>query len=120
MGANLAELIDTGEKRDGRGRRLITAPQREELLRAYAASGLTQRAFARQEGVNYHTLVEWLQRQREKGGGKSVPHFRELSLGAVIARPALLEVTLAGGLIVRGENAAAVAELVRALQPSAN
>lgn len=118
MGANLAELVDTGEKRDERGRRIYAVKQREELLAAYAKSGVTQRAFAKREGINYHTLVEWLYLERHGRRAKpTTPRFRELNLGAVVAtRSALLEVKLPGGLIVRGETAVAVAELVRALQ----
>lgn len=32
---------------------------REELLPAYEASGLTQSAFARREGINYTTFCSW-------------------------------------------------------------
>lgn len=118
MGADLTELVDTGEKRDERGRRIYAAKQREELLGAYAKSGVTQRAFAKREGINYHTLVEWLYLERHGGRAKpTTPRFQELNLGAMVAaRSAMLEVKLPGGMIVRGENAAAVAELVRALQ----
>jgi transposase-like protein len=122
MGANLTELVDTGEKRDAQGRHIYTPEQRAELLAAYAKSRLTQRAFAKREGVKYHTLVEWLYLERHSHRAKpGPPPFRELSLGARVATPsAMLEVRLPGGMIVRGENAAAVAELVRALQRSAN
>ena len=118
MGENLTELVETGEKRDKRGRRIVDAKQRSELLAAYAKSGLTQRVFAEREGVPYNTLVDWLQRERQRGNTVPVaPKFRELSLGAMLpARSAVLEVKLPGGMIVRGEDAAAVAELVRALQ----
>jgi len=116
MGANLAELVDTGEKRDASGRRIYTAQQREELVAAYAKSGLTQRAFAQREGLKYYTLVDWVFRAKHQPA-KAGPRFQELSLGAIVApRSAVLEVKLPDGLIVRGENTAAVAELVWALQ----
>jgi hypothetical protein len=51
------ELIET--KRDERGRRITPAAERETLVRAYEESGLTQKAFARQEGVKYTTFVSW-------------------------------------------------------------
>jgi hypothetical protein len=35
MGAVLTEVIDTGEKRDGRGRRLAAAVQRQDLVAAF-------------------------------------------------------------------------------------
>lgn len=121
MGAILAELIDTGEKRDGRGRRLVTAKQREAMLAEYAQSGLTQRAFAEREGIKYHTLVDWLGQARERGEPvKPGPRFQELRLGPSLASPrtVTLEVVLPNGLVVRGASAATVAELVRALQES--
>jgi hypothetical protein len=116
MGAILTELVETGEKRDGRGRRIVTEDHRQALSVAYAKSGLTQRAFAEREGVNYHTLVEWLGRYRQRKAAKPDPRFRELSLGDVLPPPVKLEVRLPGGIVVCGENALAVAELVRALR----
>ncbi|MDI1248445.1 MAG: hypothetical protein PSV13_06135 [Lacunisphaera sp.] len=114
----MAELIDTGEKRDERGRRIVTTKQRELLLAAYAQSGLTQRVFAEREGIKYHTLVDWLAQARQRGdAAKPGPRFQELRLGPIgtAARAAPLEVALPNGLVVRGTNATAMAALVRAL-----
>ena len=58
------EVVETGARHDGRGRRLESALERERLLERYDASGLTQRAFAQREGINYHTFVAWLGRWR--------------------------------------------------------
>jgi transposase-like protein len=114
-----AEILDGGEKRDTRGRRIADAARRAEVLAAYATSGLTQQAFARQEGVNYHTLVAWLGRERRSA--PTLPtatpgqiSFRQLQLGPTPHRAAL-EVALPGGLVVRGGDAAQVAALVKAL-----
>ena len=38
-----AELVDTGAKRDGRGRRLAVREEAQAALAAYESSGLTQR-----------------------------------------------------------------------------
>ncbi len=38
MGAIIAELVETGEKQDGRGRRRNSAERKEELLRAFRES----------------------------------------------------------------------------------
>ena len=59
-----AELMDEARKRDARGRKIATPERRAELLATFDGSGLTQRAFARREGVNFHTFVAWLQRRR--------------------------------------------------------
>lgn len=56
------ELIRT--KQDERGRRITPAAEREELVRAYRESGLTQKAFADREGIKYPTFVSWLQARK--------------------------------------------------------
>lgn len=53
-------------KHDGGGRRLAAAGERARLLAAYDASELTQRAFARQEAINYFTFAGWLRQRRLK------------------------------------------------------
>ena len=111
-----AEVVDDKQKRDTRGRRIVAAERRAELLAAYDAGGLTQRAFARREGVNFHTLVGWLQRRRGEGAVAPAMRFQELCVASSAKADGTLEVTLPGGLIVRGSSAAAVAELVRALR----
>jgi hypothetical protein len=50
MGAITAEVVDTGEKRDGRGRRVLPRSQRLALIEAFRASGMSMAAFARREG----------------------------------------------------------------------
>ena len=110
-----AEVVDDKQKRDRRGRRIVAVQRRAELLAAYDASGLTQGAFARREGINVHTLVAWLGRRRHEGTARPAVRFREISLAANSAGQVALEVVLPGGMIVRGSSAAAVAELVRAL-----
>jgi transposase-like protein len=85
MGALVAEVIDTGEKRDGRGRRIAAAQQRRELLAVYERSELTQKAFARREGVNYHTFTYWVQqwRRARRAERTDLPavRFAEVRLG---------------------------------------
>jgi transposase-like protein len=53
-------------KQDERGRRITPAAEREALVRAYPESGLTQKAFAKKEGVKYSTFVSWVQAQRRQ------------------------------------------------------
>lgn len=111
------ELVNDERKRDVRGRKIASAQRRRQVLAAYDASGLTQRAFARREGVNFNTLVAWLQKRRAEGAGQPAIRFEEVSLSPESTRATgVLEVTLPGGLLVRGASVAAVAELVRALR----
>jgi len=112
------EVVDDKAKRDRRGRQIIGAQRREELLAEYDASGLTQAAFARRAGINFHTLVAWLGRRRQSVvGAKPAMRFHEVSVAAVSTASTLpLEVSLPGGLVVRGGDARTLAELVRALR----
>ena len=113
-----AEVIDDKQRRDTRGRRIVAAERRAELLTAYEASGLTQSAFARREGINFHTFVAWLGQRRKAGAAAAAApvSFREVCLPQMGRTVPMLEVMLPGGLTVRGSSATAVAELVRALR----
>jgi transposase-like protein len=123
------ELVETGEKRDTLGRRRTPVERRAELLAAYRQSGMTQSAFAQREGLRYSTFCTWAQAEREAGrlpaaqaGRKKrvtrAPsvRFAEVKLGSAAASGASLEVRLPDGTLLRGDNAAALAQLVRALK----
>jgi transposase-like protein len=125
------ELVETGEKRDTLGRRRTPAERRAELLKAYRASGLTQSAFAKREGLRYSTFCTWAQAEREAGrlpmaqpGRKrraaTTPagvRFTEVKLSPMPATMAGgLEVRLPDGTLLRGGSAAELAKLVRALK----
>src|ERR1700678_4126689 len=97
MEAIAAELVDTGAKRDGRGRRLAVRREREAGIAAYERSGMTQRAFAEREGIKCHTFTGWLKRYRP-GGLKAA--FARVKVAT--RAPALLEVALPNGVVVRG------------------
>lgn len=60
MATTYAELVETGDKRDGRGRRLTTVARRSERVVAYRQSGWTMAAFARREGMRYPTFAGWV------------------------------------------------------------
>ena len=116
MGAIIAELVDTGEKRDSRGRRRTPAERREALVAEYRESGLTQAAYARREGVRYSTFAGWVQRSRRPRGPRRAPvRFAEVKWPVPVAA-AGLEVQLPDGLVLRGGSAAELAALVRALK----
>ena len=118
------ELVIDESKRDRRGRRLTAANQREELLRAYDQSGLTQAEFARREGIKYPTFASWVQARRGAAGAASRAgkpfgrvRFTEVPISVLTNRTATdaLSVTLPGGLVVRGSDAVLIAALVKAL-----
>ncbi len=127
---------------DTSGRRFASAQRWAEILAAYPVSGLTQKQYAKQAGVNYHTLVSRLGRARinsdsktgapgagalEAGAlgagasgerpepGRLVPGFIEAILPSVGANVSTLEVVTTSGFIIRGADPVAVATLVRAL-----
>ena len=105
-----AEVVDTGKKRDKRGRQIVQAEERVALLAAYATSGMTQRAFAEREGVKYCTFTAWLARQRKREPEPKVAFARvDLNHGRVAGG---LEVMLPDGVVVRGSNVEQILALV--------
>ena len=117
MGIISAELVAGTDKRDSRGRRLAGEERRLAVLAAYDRSSLTQREFAEQEGVKYHTLVTWLVRRRREQVAK-VPtpetvRFAEVRMPRARAG---LEIVLPNGIVIRGGDAAQVAALIKALE----
>ena len=85
--------------------------RRAELLAAFKASGLSQREYAKREGIDYNTLGALLwQEHRLTMAPFPVPTQRHQSSSGG------LEVTLPGKIVVRGDDASAVAKLVHALR----
>ena len=117
MRAITADLVCTGDKRDARGRNIATEERRSQVLAAYDQSGLTQREFAEREGINYYTLVYWLNRRRQKPA--ATVRFAQVQLPAPVAMPSLLEVVLPDGTTVRGSDVAQLARLVQSLREPA-
>jgi transposase-like protein len=118
------ELVIEERKRDRRGRRLTAAKRREELLRDYDRSGLTQAEFARREGIKYPTFASWVQLRRNAAdaapradGPVGRVRFAQVPMSALAGRAEgdALSVTMPGGLVVRGSDAALIAALVKAL-----
>lgn len=114
MKALTAEVVDTGQKRDLRGRRIVRSEEREALIAAYERSGMTQKAFAAREGVKFCTFTAWLARRR-RAGQPSRPTFAEVSIptGAVTG---LVEVVLPDGIVIRGGDAQRVAAIAAQLR----
>ena len=89
---------------------------------ALEASGMTQKAFARREGVRYHTLMYWLRERRrvaKAGVAPSAPTLPPVRFHEVkLATPpnSAVEVQLPDGTIVRGGAVRELIALVRALR----
>ncbi len=119
MGAITAEVVDTGEKRDGRGRRAIPRAQRLALIDAYRASGMSMAAFARRERINYTTFAGWMHRAGSVAPSSPI-QFAEVKMPTIAAPSARsgnkLEVCLADGTVLRGGRVADLIALVRALR----
>lgn len=111
MGTIETELIE--RKRDERGRKITPRGERAALVKAYQQSGLTQKAFARREGIKFATFVSWVQDIRRREETPKVS-FAELTApsAAMSAPAAALEVQLPDGTIVRGGNAEDLARLL--------
>ena len=110
------ELVDDGAKRDGKGRRLMPRERIAALVREYQVSGLTLAAFARRAGVKYPTFAGWVYARGGSANRPSAVRFAQLRLPAGGAAPAELSVALPDGVIVRGGDVRALAELVHALR----
>lgn len=127
------------QPRDCRGRRRLTRARRAEVVKEYEGSGLTQSEFARRAGLNKTTFAHWVQRARRDAKAKSLvpsavtapvaatPRFVEVKAAAPVmpvsnvesaTRPARLSVSFPDGVVVRGDEAMALAALVRALRTS--
>lgn len=118
MGAITTEVVETGDKRDARGRRVATAERRAQLVQAYQESGLTMAAFARREGIKYATFAHWVLKAQKATAMPAKPRLRfaelQLPLRAAAAEP--LEIRLPDGTVLRGTRVADLAALVRALR----
>ena len=113
------EVIETWDKRDGRGRKLRQVERRADFVRSYQSSGLTMAGFARREGLKYSTFAGWVLRSAARGSARlAAVRFAEvrLPIPAASAPAPGLEVRLIDGTIARGTSAVELAALVRALK----
>lgn len=123
MGTIVAEVIDAGD-RDSRGRRRMSVAQRADYVRAYRESGLNQMAFAKREGLRYSTFAHWVQKAAKgelrvspmSSSREGAMQFAPVQLPAAVPKTASLEVRLADGVVVRGDDVQKLAALVRALR----
>jgi transposase-like protein len=115
MATITAELMSGDEKRDTRGRRIAARERRAQIVAAFAASGMTQRAFARREGVNANTLARWVWLSRRaplaKPAAAAALRFAEGKF-PLAASAWLFEIALPNGCVVRAATASAAAELL--------
>ena len=118
MGAITTEVVDTGEKRDRRGRRMTPGDRRAQMVQVYRASGMTMAAFARRERINYATFAGWVAKAQRTALVKPSIKFAEMTFPfAPTAAPVdQLEVRLPDGTVLRGNRLVDVVALVRALR----
>jgi len=116
-----AEVVDTGEKRNKRGHRILPGAERARLIAAYRASGQTMAAFARRESIKYATLAGWMSKvERSSPAPRRPIAFAQVQLPESAAARArseeTLEVRLPDGTVLRGRRAVDLAALIRALR----
>lgn len=115
MGSVTAEVVDTGERRDERGRRVVPRAQRLALMAAFRASGMTMAKFARREGINYTTFAGWM--HREGTAAMNAPiKFTELRMPSASMPSGSLEIRLPDGTVVCGSRVTDLVTLIRALR----
>ena len=116
MEAISTEVITPEKKRDKRGHRLYDEDRKRRIVEGYEKSGLTQREYARKEGIRYSTLVWWLQKRRH-GQARALPAVRFAEVSApVLPGGYTLEVVLADGTRLRGSRVDELAGLVHLLR----
>ena len=119
MGAITAELVDTGEKRDARGRRVTPADRRLQMVQAYGESGMTMAAFARRERIKYATFAGWVAKAQSGAVAKRPIQFAEVRMPFAAPSAAAddrLEIRLPDGTVLRGARVTEMVALVRALR----
>lgn len=119
MGSITAELVDTGEKRDQRGRRVTMAAHRAEVVAEYQRSGLTMAEFARRECIKYATFAGWVAKAQRSAGRPPLIKFSEIKLPVAsrdTSTEAMMEVRLPDGTVLRAQRVADMVALVRALR----
>ena len=93
-------------KIDRRGRLRYTPEQKNTMVDAYLASGLSAPRFASLHGVNYQTLVSWIKKAKSQGAADTPRPFHPALLSLIPAEiehsPAVdvgraMEVLLPGG-----------------------
>ena len=93
------------------GRLRYSPAQRQELLDAFAGSGMSAMSFSRQHGVNYQTFIAWLRKRRENStSAVPGPAFAEILLdGPATANPsAVLRIVLSCGTVIELSSRAAL------------
>ena len=89
-------------KTDRRGRVRSTQQQRDAVLDAYEASGLSGPEFSRVHGINYQTFATWRQKRREQRESEAAKALGQQAITLVEATPAkqtahYLRIELPGG-----------------------
>jgi hypothetical protein len=100
-------------------RKRLTLEQREELLRVYRRRDLTQREFARQQGIGLSTLQDWLLQtaRRRKSPAPAVPTFLPVpNLLSAMPCPPAYRLQRPGGLTLEVRAGFGVPELAALLE----
>ncbi len=113
--------MKTRTRADGT-RRQYSPEERARLIAEYAESGLSQKAFAEERGINVGTFRQWLYRSdgKEGVGTAQEPTFQEISLGDLPSAEAwAVEISWPQGPTIRLSTAVSPAwagELIKTLQ----
>lgn len=111
---------EANESRREHGERKSTSKaERASYIEAYHQSGLTQKAFAKNEGIKFCTFTGWLRKRGQAGEpderGPRAVRFAEVILPARTLGWKV-EVQFCDGTMVRGTSGAEVASVAQALR----
>ncbi len=86
------------------GRKRYLESERRELMRKFGASGMTQAAFCRANGLNAVTLSKWLRVRGVKSGVRGPAVLAEVEVIPPAVRDLAVEVVRPDGKVIRFRN----------------
>ncbi|MDD3544665.1 MAG: transposase [Kiritimatiellae bacterium] len=89
---------------DKAGRKRYLESERRELLRKFGASGMTQAAFCRSNGLSDVTFSKWVRASGGKGRGRGAAVLAEVEVVPSAARELAVEVVRPDGKVIRFKN----------------
>jgi hypothetical protein len=108
-----ATHMDLDGDQHSRHRTVVDEQRRAELLADYKQSGLTQREYTQQKGIDYNTFGAWLWQQQHR---RAAPASEPRPASVIGPSSGRLEVMLPNKIVVRGDDPSAIASIIQALR----
>jgi hypothetical protein len=79
MSTIAAEVVDTGERRDARGRRVTPGARRQQLVQAYRGAGRRYGGLRPAGEVTYSTFAGWVAKAARESAQRNPVRFAEVA-----------------------------------------